>query len=709
MPEQSATIWDDVTGAIVKHRGLLLPLGAAALIFVVLVPLPPGLMDVLLAADIALAAIVLLTAIYVSSPLEFSVLPSVLLGATLFRLVLNVATTRLILTAGGDGRSIVEAQTAAGKVVWAFSEFVARGSLPVGAILFTILVVVQFVVVTKGAARISEVAARFVLDAMPGKQMAIDADLAAGLVTQADAQRRRERISNEADMYGAMDGASKFLRGDAVASVLIVFINVLGGLYVGVVQYGWDLGATVALFTRLTIGDGLVTQIPAFLISVAAALIVTRSTSRSNLGEEMVSQLISRPVVLAITAVFLGALALTSLPKVPLLTLGAGCITLALVLSRRKQGQAAAGGAEAPAEALPAQAAAAAQNQDVERLLGVDPMRVELGYALVRLVDPEQGGDLLERVAALRRQMALEMGFVVPPVRIRDNLGLDARGYVITVRGSKVASGRIYPNQLLAVAGEKTAGQMLGREATEPAFGTPAVWISPSQREQAERMNYTVVDPAGVVATHLAEVIRRHAQELLSRERVVLLLNNLRPTAGNLVEEVTARLKVGQVQKILRDLLGERVPIRDLEAILEALCQAAETTSDPELMYEHVRGQLARTLSQQYADQDGKLWCVSLDWPLEEAIHGHLSLSERPVATAASIPPELGRKVTGAITLAVASLRQHGRQPIVLCSSEVRPAIRQLIAASMPEAAVLAYNEVESVEVHSIQSVGIEL
>jgi flagellar biosynthesis protein FlhA len=543
---------------------------------------------------------------------------------------------------------------------------------------------------------------------MPGKQMAIDADLAAGLVTQADAQRRRERIVHEADMYGAMDGASKFLRGDAVASVLIVFINILGGLYVGVVQYGWDLGATVSLFTRLTIGDGLVTQIPAFMVSVAAALIVTRSTARSNLGEEVVSQLISRPVVLAITAVLLGALALTSLPKVPLLTLGAGCITLALVLSRRRQSQTQTG-PEALAEGRPAQAAAAAQNQDVEHLLGVDPMRIELGYALVRLVDPQQGGDLLERVAALRRQMAMEMGFVVPPVRIRDNLGLDARGYVITVRGSKVASGRIYPNQFLAVAGDKTAGQMLGREATEPAFGTPAVWISPSQREQAERMNYTVVDPAGVVATHLAEIIRRHAQELLSRERVVLLLNNLRATAGNLVDEVMARLKVGQVQKVLRDLLGERVPIRDLEAILEALCQAADATSDPELMYEHVRGQLARTLSQQYADQDGKLWCVSLDWPLEEAIQNHLSLAERPVATAASIPPELGRKVAVAITLAVAALRQHGRQPVVLCSSEVRPAVRQLIAPSMPEAAVLAYNEVESVEVHSIVSVGIEL
>ncbi len=700
-----ARTFSAVARAIGRHRGLLLPIGAAALIFAVLVPLPPGLVDVLLAANITISAIILLTAIYVPSPLDFSVLPSVLLGATLFRLVLNVATTRLILTAGADGRTVAEAQAAAGQVIWAFSDFVSRGSLTVGVILFAIIVVIQFVVVTKGAARISEVAARFVLDAMPGKQMAIDADLAAGLVSQDEARSRRTRIAREADLYGAMDGASKFLRGDAVAAVLITLINILGGLYVGMVQYGWDLSRTASLFTRLTIGDGLVTQIPAFLVAISAALIVTRSTARSNLSEEVISQLVSRPIVLVITAVFLALLALTSLPKVPLLTLGVGCVVLAAVLSRRKA--LAAAGAETAGEgASEAPEREDGRAQHVEHLLGVDPIRIELGYALVRLVDPAQGGQLLRRIAALRRQMALDLGLVVPPIRIRDNLGLDARGYVVKVRGAKVASGRLYPKQLLAVAGDRAVGKLLGRDATEPAFGTPAVWISPSQRPQAERMNYTVVEPSGVVATHLGEVVRRHAHELLSRERVVMLLDNLKSSAANLVEEVREKLNVGQVRKVLQNLLRERVPIRDLEVILEALCEGAETTDEVELLTEHVRQRMGRILSQRYCDEEGKLWCVSLDANLEETIHSHMALASRP--SAATIPPELGRKVARAVTEALGPLRRQGRRPVVICSPEIRPAMKQLISPSLPQAAVLGYNEIDSAEVQSIESVGIE-
>jgi len=699
-----ARTFSGLTRAIGRRRGLLLPIGAAALIFVVLVPLPPGLVDVLLAANITISAIILLTAIYVASPLDFSVFPSVLLGATLFRLVLNVATTRLILTAGAAGRGIAEAQTAAGQVIWAFSDFVTRGSLTVGVILFAIIVVIQFVVVTKGAARISEVAARFVLDAMPGKQMAIDADLAAGLISEDQARSRRARISREADLYGAMDGASKFLRGDAVAAVLITLINILGGLYVGMVQYGWDLSRTASLFTRLTIGDGLVTQIPAFLVSVSAALIVTRSTARSNLSEEVVSQLVSRPIVLVITAVFLAMLALTSLPKVPLLTLGAGCAALAAVLSRRK---ALAAGADAAGEsASEGREAAEGEPQHVEHLLRVDPLRIELGYALVRLVDPAQGGRLLERIAALRRQMALELGLVVPPIRIRDNLGLDARGYAIKVRGATVASGRLYPRQLLAVAGRGAAGKLLGRDAADPASGMPAVWISPSQRLQAERMNYAVVEPAGVVAAHLAEVVRLHAHELLSRERVVMLLENLKPSAANLVEEANRKLGVGQIRKVLQGLLRERVPIRDLELILEALCEAGQRSDDADLLTEHVRQRMGRTLSQRYCDEEGRLWCVSLDASLEEAIQSHVALASRP--SAAAVPPDLGRRITGAVTEALGPLREQGRRPVVLCSPEIRPAVTRLISGSLPQAAVLAYNEIGSAEVQSIESVGIE-
>jgi flagellar biosynthesis protein FlhA len=690
---------------------MLLPVGAAALIFAVLVPVPPGVMDLLLVVNIMFSAIVLLTAIYIRTPLEFSVLPSVLLGSTLLRLVLNVASTRLILTAGAGGRSVVEAQSAAGHVIWAFSEFVARGSLVVGVVLFAILVVIQFVVVTKGAARISEVAARFVLDAMPGKQLAIDADVAGGLIDQAQAQQRRAKIAGEADLYGAMDGASKFLRGDAVAAVIITCINILGGLYVGVVQYGWDLSQSANLFTRLTIGDGLVTQIPALLISVAAALVVTRSTSRTNLGEEVLAQLATRPAVLVITAAFLGALCLTSLPKGPLLTLGFGCVALAAFLSRRRPGVGKSAGAPASGGAGgaglwgPTPARADAAGQDVEQLLSVDPMRIELGYALVRLVDASQGGDLLERISALRRQIALELGLIVPPIRIRDNLGLDARGYVIKVRGAKVGSARLYPNQLLAIAGDRTVGKVLGREVEEPAFGTPAAWISPSQREQAERMNYTVIDPAGVVVTHLGEVIRRHAQVLLSRQRVASLLEGLRNTAGDLVAEVTGKFTIGQIQKVLQALLRERVPIRDLETILEALCESSDA-DDADMLVECVRQHIARTISQQYCDEDGKLWCVCLDGPLEETLRAHLGVTGRPDPSA--VPAELAGCVGRTVAEALGRLRQRGRAAVVLCSPEVRTTVKQLIAPSMPEAAVLGYNEIDSVEVHSMESVGIE-
>ena len=702
----SVATFDGLARAVGRHRGLLLPIGAAALIFVVLVPLPTVLIDVLLAANITLAAIVLLTAIYVRSPLEFSVFPSVLLGATLFRLVLNVATTRLILTAGADGRSLAEAQVAAGQVIWSFSEFVTRGSLPVGVILFAILVVVQIVVVTKGAARVSEVAARFVLDAMPGKQMAIHADLSAGLIDKAAALRRRQRISREADLYGAMDGASKFLRGDAVAAVLITLINILGGLYVGMVQYGWGLSQTASLFTRLTIGDGLVTQVPAFLVSVAAALIVTRSTARTNLGEEVVTQLVSRPIVLVITAVFLGMLALTRLPKVPLLVLGIGCVGLAAVLSRQKG---IAGGADGARDEDAEPGADAPRGDDkaqhVEHLLTVEPMQVELGYGLVPLVAPDRGGDLLERIAALRSRIAVEMGLVVPPIRIRDNLGLDARGYVIKIRGTKVASGRLYPNQLLAVAQDETTGKVLGREATDPARGLPAVWISRSQREQAERMNYTLVEPAGVVATHLSEIIRSHAHELLSRERVAQLLDNLRAAAGNLVDEAVEKLQVGRIQKVLRNLLREGVPIRDMEAILEALCDAGET-DDVERLTEHVRGRLARTLSQQYSDEAGRLWCVALAESLEDTLRTHVTLGGG--ASGAAIPPELGRRVSESVGQAAERLRMKGRPAVVVCSPELRPAVRQLVRPALPRAAVLAYSEIDSVELEPTESVRIE-
>lgn len=695
MGEIRTTI-DRIARTIARHRGLILPAGAAGLIFVVLVPLPPVLIDVLLAANIALAAIILLTTIHVSSPLEFSVFPSLLLTATLFRLVLNVATTRLILTCGADGHSFGEAQLAAGRVIWSFSRFVTSGSLTVGVILFCIIAVVQFVVITKGASRISEVAARFVLDAMPGKQMAIDADLGSKLIDEHQARDRREKISREADFYGAMDGAGKFLRGDAVAAVLITLVNIAGGFYVGVALYGWSLPRTAELFTRLTIGDGLVTQIPALIVAISAALLVTRSAARANLGEEFVSQLTAKPVALLITAVFLAALALTSLPKAPLLLLGVGCAGLGWMLSRRQEQHEREPATEG--EAAPP----APQTDDVEELLRVEPVALELGFSLVRFIEPSEGGDLLERIGALRRQLARELGLLLPTVRVSDNLRLEAHGYVIRIRGAKVAEGRLYPGRLLAVAGAETTGSALeGVDTTEPTFGAPATWIDHDRREHAERLGYTVVETPNVLMTHLAETLRRNAAELLSREQVVRLLENLRKRCDNLVTEVTERLSVGQIRAVLRNLLRERVPIRDLESILETLVENAGETADADALTEAVRPSLARTLSQRYCDERSRLWCVCLPEDVERQLHSCMDSGD---GDGGRLPPELSQDVSKKVLGDLELLTSRGCPPVVLCAPRLRRTIRGLLATEAPDAAVLGYDEVDSVEVQSVNT-----
>ena len=675
-----------------RHRGVILSVVAAGLVFAIITPLPPGLMDVLLAANLALAALVLLAVIYAARPTELSVFPSLLLLATLLRLVLNVASTRLILTAGAGGAGPAAGRFAAGHVIWSFSEFVTSGSLVAGAIVLAILVVIQFIVITKGAARMSEVAARFTLDAMPGKQMAIDADLNAGRIAEAEAGGRRDDIVREADFYGAMDGASKFLRGDAMAAVVIIFVNILGGLYVGLVQYGWSWGQSVALFTRLTIGDGLVTQIPAFLLSVSAALLVARSTARANLGEEVLAQLGSRPVVPAITAVFLGALMFTSLPKIPLLMLGVGLGGLAVLLARR--------GRQAHDDA---QAARPPAPEEIEKLLSVDPIRVELGYALVRLVEAD-GGDLMERIASLRREVATAKGLLVPPIRIRDNMRLGAHRYAILLRGAKVAEGTLHPDQMLAIAGEQVAGKLLGRETTDPVDGAHAMWINPTQRGRAETMNYIVLTPCEALMRHVAEVVGGRAADLLTRQQVGRLLDNLKPTAESLVREATEKFTPGQIQKVLQGLLRERVSIRDLEGILEALCDAAGRTEDPAKLTEMVRGSLGGSLSRQFCSADGRLWCVCLDPRLEDALTGHAL--DAPGAVA--IAPEMGGRITRAVSDGLTGLRRQGKTPVVLCAPQVRPALKQLISGAEPHAAVLGYNEVESVEVQPIASVGIQ-
>jgi len=683
-----------------ENRGMIFPLAFIALLAVLLVPLPPYILDMLLICNMTLSVIVLVTTIYVQSPLEFAVFPSLLLAVTMFRLVLNVATTRLILTTSGD---FSNAMAGAGNVVEAFAEFVTHGSLAVGMIIFLIIFIIQFIVITKGSGRISEVAARFTLDAMPGKQMAIDADLRAGIITEPQARERREAISREADFYGAMDGASKFVRGDAIAGIIITFINVLGGLYVGMVEQGWPLFDCMKLYTKLTIGDGLVSQIPAFVLSLAAGLIVTRTSSRNNLGDELLGQLFAKPRALVIAAAFLGLLLFTGMPKVPILLLGSCCGGLAYTLDRNEKRTVAAA-ANKEREKV---AAAKKEPDKVEKLLDVDAMELEVGYGLVRLVDASKGGDLLDRISMIRRQIAVELGIVVPPVRIRDNMQLGANDYNIKIKAQVVTKGVTYPEQFLAMDNGATSGPIPGGTLTaEPAFGLPAYWITESERPQAEMLNYTVVEASAVLATHLTEVVKSHANELLTRQEVKNLLDNLKARVPALIEEVVPTIvKPGELQKVLQNLLRERVPVRDLETIIETLGDFAPRTKDLEVLTEYVRNALARTICKQYVDDRDRIWCLTFEPALEDVINGHLDRSER--GTTNTMSAQTTQQLVKQISTKVNELTQTGRTAVLLCSPQIRSAVRRMIESALPQVAVLAYNEIVSdVTVEAIGLIG---
>jgi flagellar biosynthesis protein FlhA len=664
-----------------KHRGLIIPAAFSGRIVVLLVPMPTMLLDL-------------------------SVFPSLLLGTTLFRLVLNVASTRLILTAGDRAAGPEAAAHAAGHVIYTFSTFVTGGSssahaqqqMIVGIIIFVILIVIQFVVITKGSTRISEVAARFTLDAMPGKQMAIDADLNAGIIKEDEARKRRQEIAREAEFYGAMDGASKFVRGDAVAGIIIVFINIIGGVAIGKFQYDWELLKCLSTFTRLTIGDGLVSQVPALVISLAAGLLVTRSSSKENLGEEFIQQLTGRNTSLFVVAAFLVLMSFTGLPLIPLWLL-AGCLGgIGYVMTRNEKATAAA--------AVKQEKAAAAQKkpEKIDSLLTVDPMELEVGYHHVQLVDTTKGGDLLERISLIRRQIAIEFGVVVPPIRIRDNMQVDPTAYVIKLRGNPLASGNVYPGQYLAMDSGAASGKLHGVETREPAFGLPAVWIPEAQRSQAEMMNYTVVEASGVLATHITEVVKSNAAELVTREEVAALIKQLKEKAPALVEEVIpSQIKPGELQKVLHNLLRERVPIRDLETILEVLSEWASKTKDLEVLTEAVRHGLARTICNQYRDEGNTIHCVTLEPALEDTINGYVERNER--GSFLTLPPQIARQISENVAASVAKLMQQGFHGVVLCSPQVRAHVRRLIETSLPAVAVLSYNEI--VKGMSVESVGI--
>jgi flagellar biosynthesis protein FlhA len=698
----SAIASNPVLAKLHQNRGMLFPMAFISLLMVILIPLPPSVMDLLLIFNFTLSVIVLVTVIYLQSPLDFAVFPSLLLAVTLFRLVLNVATVRLVLTAGDRASDANTAMTSAGQVIYAFADFVTKGSLAVGIIIFIIIVVIQFVVITRGATRISEVAARFTLDAMPGKQMAIDADLNAGTINEHEARKRRADIGQEADFYGAMDGASKFVRGDAIAAIVITFVNVLGGLYVGMFEHGWGLLDCLALYTKLTIGDGLVSQIPAFIVSLAAGLIVTRTSSKSNLGEEVIAQIFAKPKPLIIATIFLGLMMFTGLPKIPLFVIGCCCGGMAFTLTRGQK-KAAKAVASKEREKL-----AKKEPEKVEKLLELDTMELEVGYGLVRLVDSSKGGDLLDRISLIRKQIALDLGIIVPPVRIRDNMQLGANDYVVKLKGQAIGKGVAYPEQFLAMDNGATSGPIPGgQHTTEPAFGLPAYWITESQRSQAELLNYTVVEATAVIATHLTELIKGHAHELLSRQELKNLLDNLKTRVPALIEEVVpTQVKPGELQKVMQNLLRERVPVRDLETILETLGDYSSRTKDLEVLTEYVRHALSRTICKQYVDDKDRLWCVTLDPALEEMINGHLERNER--GTNNTMPPQTAQKITQQIVAKAGELTQAGRSAVLLCGPAIRAAVRRMIESNAPQLAVLGYNEiVPEAAVEAVAMVGL--
>ncbi|MDQ6734498.1 MAG: flagellar biosynthesis protein FlhA [Nitrospirota bacterium] len=664
---------------ILRHPDILMSLAVVGVLMIMLLPLPRFALDILLAFNITLAIVVLLVGMQVRKPLEFSVFPSVLLMVTLFRLSLNIASTRLILLHGNEGPA------AAGEVIRAFGNFVVGGSYTVGLVIFVILVVINFVVVTKGAGRIAEVAARFTLDAMPGKQMSIDADLNSGLVNEAEARRRRKEVSEEADFYGAMDGASKFVRGDAIAAVIIILVNIIGGLTIGILQQGMSLASAAQNYTLLTVGEGLVAQVPALIISTAAGIVVTRAASDGNLGHEIASQVFFSPKVLGTASVILLGLGVVpGLPHVAFLLLGGLSGWLAYELNQQAQ-----------QPAVEVQAAAAKPVEPTPSVIPLDLMEVQVGYGLIGLVDGDRGGALLDRIKGLRRQVASEMGFVVPPIHIRDNLQLRPNDYAVVLKGVELVRGEVLPGHVLAIdPGTARKGAVQGIPTKEPAFGLPALWIPEVGREQAQMAGYTVVDGSSAIATHLSEIIKRHAYELLGRQEVQVLLEEVGKAHPKLVEElVPALLPLGAIVRILSNLLREGVPIRDLRTILEAVADHATVSKDTDSLTEAARQALARTITKQYLSPDGILPVISLDPRLDRALVEQVTANGQGAYWA--VDPNVSQRLIGALKLAAERVAARGQQPIILCSPILRRHIRRLTDRVLSTVPVLAPNEID--------------
>ena len=677
---------------ILKQSDMVLAVMMVAVVLMLIIPIPPAILDVLLVFNISGSLLMLLIAMYVMEPVEFNTFPSLLLILTLFRLSLNVSTTRLILTEGD-----------AGHVVEAFGNFVIQGNYIVGVIIFLILVIIQFMVITNGSGRISEVAARFTLDAMPGKQMAIDADLNSGLINEEQAKERRKKIQRESDFYGTMDGASKFVKGDAVAGLIITAINIIAGILIGVFQRGIEVTQALQTYTLLTVGDGLVSQIPALLISTGTGIMVSRAASEAALGTAISKQVVANPKPLMITGAMLVGLSIVpGLPTVPFMIVGGGMGAIAFLLQRaQKEAAVMAEAAATAASGTPETTPKGPEN--VMSLLKVDPMELEIGYRLIPLVDAAQGGDLLERVTMIRRQTALKLGLVLPPIRVRDNLQLKPKEYRINLRGVEIARGEVHIDHYMAMNVGLAIEEVPGIPTTEPVFGLPAVWITEDQKERAEMAGYTVFDASSVIATHLTEVIKAHAPDILTRQDTQALLDNLKEESPAVVTElVPDLLGIGDVQRVLQNLLAERVSIRDLLPVMEALATHARLTKDLDTLTEHTRQALARSICKSVLAPDGSLPVVTLD-PNLEAMLGNAIQHTEQGAFVNLEPGAAGRLVRNAAEV-VERLMAQGHQPVVLCSSRVRLVFRRLIERKLPNLTVMAYNEVipSSLDVRSL-------
>jgi len=677
------------------YADLLLPVGVIGVLMLMLLPLPPLLLDLFLSFSLTLSILVMMVTMHAKRPIDFSVFPSVLLLLTLFRLALNIASTRVILLNGSEGIG------AAGEVIKAFGTFVVGGNFAVGLVVFSILVIINFVVITKGAGRIAEVAARFTLDAMPGKQMSIDADLNAGLIDEGTARRRRDEIAQEADFYGAMDGSSKFVRGDAVAAIVIIAINIVGGLAIGVLEFGMPIVEAAKTFTLLTVGDALVAQIPALIISTAAGIIITRAASATNLGQEMTNQILVNPHIVGTVAGILFVLGFTpGLPHFAFLLFGTIGAVIAYILKERQSKA-----AVAATEAQSAKSDPSSKSEAPEVVTPPDLLELHVGYGLVPLVDVAQGGELLERIRAIRRQTGQELGLLVPPVHIRDNLQLRPNEYSLLLKGVQVAKGEVMPRHLLAINSGQAKGEIEGKPGKDPCFGLPAIWISPDDKERAQVEGFTVVDCGSVIATHLTEIIRSNGHELIGRQEVQSLLDHLVKTHPKVVDDlIPGLLPLGSVVRILRNLLKERVSIRDLRTILESIADFAPQNKDPESLTEHVRQSLGRTITSQYVTPEGMVPVISLDPTLDRRLVD--ALHPNGAGEIQSMSPNFVNAFLDSVRMAIERVVSRGYQPVLLCSHLIRANVYRLLAPSVQTLTVLSPNEIDmKVKIQAIEVV----